>query len=241
VTNLHCIANNGYGTVILHPDILLSSTVVAEYFSCPRKAVLDERVRRGIGLVEKSILFGIMVHELFQRLLSKGNFSTAAIEDGIELLIAEYLESIYCANENEETARASIKEFIPLFQNWLQKHVTSLEPQPLGLDRNGLKFKVDRVMEIEEGIWSPTFGLRGKIDVTLQGTIVENNTRKVLTLPLELKSGKAYNIISHRAQTILYSLMMTERYGNIVFDICMFSIFMLRNRHKHTLWVAVLS
>lgn len=78
-----------------------------------------------------------------------------------------------------------------------------------------------RVVNIEESIWSPAFGLKGKIDATVEVTIHRGRPRdpsfpveeERLIVPLELKSGRPEVTNAHRAQVVLYALMMSDRYG----------------------------
>lgn len=55
--------------------------------------------------------------------------------------------------------------------------------------------------DIEENIWCPRFGLKGKIDVTA-GVRIHRRGRKPTEriVPLELKTGKESNSIEHRSQ-----------------------------------------
>lgn len=50
-------------------------------------------------------------------------------------------------------------------------------------------------------MWSPRFGLKGKIDVTA-GVRIHRRGRKPIDkiVPLELKTGKESNSIEHRSQ-----------------------------------------
>lgn len=82
---------------------------------------------------------------------------------------------------------------------------------------------------MEEDIWSPTYGLKGKIDASVQVLIRKEPERSSAlgkngssgacgetyswTMPLEIKTGRAVGVLEHRAQTILYTLLMAERYG----------------------------
>jgi hypothetical protein len=80
---------------------------------------------------------------------------------------------------------------------------------------------VNKVLDIEENIWSPMFGLKGKIDASVQvllGTSNRNSTLdpRTLIVPFELKTGRKSNVTSHRAQTMLYTLLMTDRYGKMI-------------------------
>jgi len=56
-------------------------------------------------------------------------------------------------------------------------------------------------VDIEENIWCPSFGLKGKIDVTA-GVRIHRRGRKPIEriVPLELKTGKESNSIEHRSQ-----------------------------------------
>lgn len=80
---------------------------------------------------------------------------------------------------------------------------------------------INKLLDIEENIWSPMFGLKGKIDASVQVVLkTVNNSNAVagasaqtLVVPFELKTGKKSNVLSHRAQTMLYTLLMTDRYG----------------------------
>jgi hypothetical protein len=80
---------------------------------------------------------------------------------------------------------------------------------------------ISKLLDIEENIWSPMFGLKGKIDASMQvvlkkvnnGNVVSDTSAQTLVVPFELKTGKKSNVLSHRAQTMLYTLLMTDRYG----------------------------
>ena len=71
--------------------------------------------------------------------------------------------------------------------------------------------------DVEEDIWSPTYGLRGKLDASVQANI-ERTQRTLSThpAPFEIKTGRAVAGLEHRAQTMLYSLLMQDRYGQPV-------------------------
>ena len=85
---------------------------------------------------------------------------------------------------------------------------------------------INKLHDIEEDIWSPTYGLKGKIDASVQATVADvedgsnpftmaRATRTMTThaAPLEIKTGRAVAGMEHRAQTMLYTLLMGERYG----------------------------
>ena len=77
---------------------------------------------------------------------------------------------------------------------------------------------INGLHDVEEDIWSPKWGLKGKVDASVQvginhhptkaGSIVEENVA-----PLEIKTGRSVGVMAHRAQTMLYTLLMEDRYG----------------------------
>jgi len=83
---------------------------------------------------------------------------------------------------------------------------------------------VAEVLDVEEDILSPTYGLKGKMDASITA-VVENHqapygnrgqvkkTTWTGPMPLEIKTGSSSRDIQYRAQTMLYTLLMSERYG----------------------------
>lgn len=80
--------------------------------------------------------------------------------------------------------------------------------------RKTAAFSIWKVVDIEENVWSPMLGIKGKIDasvcvrVTAPGKFAET-----FAVPLEIKCGGQSAMASHRAQTMIYSLLMSDRYG----------------------------
>lgn len=84
---------------------------------------------------------------------------------------------------------------------------------------------IAKVLDVEEDIWSPTYGLKGKLDASITAVIETqrapfNNRGRIEKttcsgpMPLEIKTGDTNNRqIQYRAQTMLYALLMSERYG----------------------------
>lgn len=71
--------------------------------------------------------------------------------------------------------------------------------------------------DIEESIWSPKWGLKGKVDASIQAALLDSAMVKGANapqhiLPFEIKTGRAVGVMEHRAQTMLYTLLMEERY-----------------------------
>jgi DNA replication ATP-dependent helicase Dna2 len=57
------------------------------------------------------------------------------------------------------------------------------------------------------------YGLKGNIDATVQVACRGKDEDQILVVPLELKTGKRDTNQAHRAQTALYTLLLSDRYG----------------------------
>lgn len=81
-------------------------------------------------------------------------------------------------------------------------------------DRNGaqVRMSINKLLEVEEKIWSPKYGLKGMIDATVQATLQDGMDEKRLTVPFEVKTGRN-STAAHKAQTALYTLLCSDRYG----------------------------
>lgn len=79
--------------------------------------------------------------------------------------------------------------------------------------RNGDKATmcVSKLLDVEEHVWSPMYGLKGNIDATVQVTMRDGNEERTLTVPFEVKTGHRATS-SHQAQTSLYNLLLADRY-----------------------------
>lgn len=71
---------------------------------------------------------------------------------------------------------------------------------------------VNKLLDVEEKVWSPVYGLKGMVDATVQVLMQDENEERTLTVPLEIKTGKFANA-THKAQTALYTLLLSDRYG----------------------------
>lgn len=112
-----CIVDNARNMVILHPDFLVSCTVVADSFGCTRKAVMQDRVKAA-GDLSKPMVYGNILHALFQLALEANDFSTIFLNAGIEKLVVEHVESLYVLHEQIPVAREYLQSKLGLLQDW---------------------------------------------------------------------------------------------------------------------------
>ncbi|KAH9788854.1 DNA replication ATP-dependent helicase/nuclease JHS1 [Citrus sinensis] len=203
--------------LIVHPDVLVSGTRVAASFSCPRRSVLDERLKCS----ERSIsaLLGTLLHQIFQAGLMKEIPTMKFLEEYARLVLQKNIESLYACGVNENDIHKTLVEAIPKMLNWiiLFKDSQDLNTPTVDFGSDGLKkLKISEVTDIEEMAWAPKYGLKGMIDASIRVKIEsKRNEINGMILPLEFKTGKIPNgqsSMEHRAQVILYTLLMSERY-----------------------------
>jgi hypothetical protein len=70
----------------------------------------------------------------------------------------------------------------------------------------------------EEMVWCPALGIKGQVDLILRAKDYSNEGANDVFMPVELKTGKwrPNGLIGHRAQAMLYVMMLTMRSKNNV-------------------------
>ena len=284
---------------VVHPDVLVPATKVADVASCIRKPVVQDRLR-GASDVTVSLVMGNMLHELLQACLTAsppapssrdtskdgnlvepandgafstspwpqqwsgiGDFSRAFVESQVEQQVRSNIESLYAMELSADDAAIQLRENAAPFAHFartflLQEDDATFHSEAVlhesgrGSTSARSRVRLRRILDVEEEIWSPIYGLKGKVDVSVECDILEasdppnskatsghpqgafscsrsNGTnaatqqqqQRVTTsvVPLELKTGRAEVVSTeHRAQTMLYTLMMSDRYGVRVSD-----------------------
>ncbi|KAF8982827.1 Tripartite DNA replication factor [Haplosporangium bisporale] len=212
------VIDNANGFIIVKPDNLISTSILSDSFTCIRKSIIESRIIKPYDLT-LPLIHGNVLHELFQQCLRTNDFSTKVMESRIDGLLENHLKELYLINESVDVARDALREQIPSCQLWARRFLRStpsndsIVTEHLGQNTDSRCLSINKILDIEENIWSPTFGLKGKIDATVQVMLRGGpNGDTTLTVPLELKTGKKSQVMSHRAQTMLYSLLMTDRY-----------------------------
>ncbi|XP_016326648.1 LOW QUALITY PROTEIN: DNA replication ATP-dependent helicase/nuclease DNA2-like [Sinocyclocheilus anshuiensis] len=214
------------GFLVLLPDLLISGTSIASSIRCMRRGVLGEMFKAFDG-GSKQMLNGTIVHDIFQKAAMSSDFSPERIQTfaAEALRSPNYLGQMYSLKLTQADMRQEVEEYLPSLSEWA-KHYVHTSPQAgqkqltLKLPSDGALSKQDATcsmtvtdfVDIEENIWCPRFGLKGKIDVTAGVRIHRRGRRPTERIvPLELKTGKESNSIEHRSQVILYTLMSSAR------------------------------
>ena len=227
-----CVVDNARNLLILHPDYLLSSTVVGDSFTCPRKAILEDRVK-ATSDANQSTIYGHMLHEIFQEAMRANRWDDVWMASTVEKIAGRHLEELFEINIDHALAVEQLKARITDLQAWAEifisskpkvgkestsiksPELTAIQPNAIIKDRNGTQslMCINKLLEVEEKVWSPRYGLKGNIDATVQVLLKdEDGTERTLTMPFELKTGKHSNA-AHKAQTSLYTLLLSDRYG----------------------------
>ncbi|PNY25452.1 DNA replication ATP-dependent helicase/nuclease DNA2 [Tolypocladium capitatum] len=208
-----CIVDDAQNLLILHPDQLISSTVVADSFGCMRRAVLQDRVK-ATSEASPPLVYGTILHEIFQEALLANQWDLPFLARVIERITEKHVEDLYTIKVGMATAREHLQSKMTELSYWAKAFVSS-EPKADAIveDRNGktANMAITKLLDVEEHVWSPMYGLKGNIDATVEVAMTDGNQRRTLTVPFEVKTGKHANS-SHMAQTALYTLLLSDRY-----------------------------
>uniref|UniRef100_A0A671YLP7 DNA replication ATP-dependent helicase/nuclease n=1 Tax=Sparus aurata TaxID=8175 RepID=A0A671YLP7_SPAAU len=215
------VVDREQGFLVLLPDSLISGTSISSSIRCMRRAVLGDMFKSFDG-GSKQMLNGTMVHEVFQRAATAKDFSLGTLSK----LADQALHSPkYSLGVSQEEMKQELHDYLPSLEHWAKEYLSSTTPKAISLKMSPSRGQdsaavvmVTELADIEENVWSPRFGLKGKIDVTARIRIQRprngsHRTPEEKTVPLELKTGKESNSIEHRSQVILYTLMSLERYN----------------------------
>jgi hypothetical protein len=220
------VVDGEHGIVLVAPTHLLSGSVVAKASFCARRSLLDElfaaplpermfnRNNRLLVVLDGgSAVSGQMMHELFQRALVANDFSDSALDRSSDAIVRSYLVDLYAAALNDADAHRTMAEAAPRVRQFadalLGDAPTRAAPVPFDASDAADQVRVRRVLAIEESVTSLVFGIKGKIDATVEIAVGADRS---LVVPLELKTGRAGNSrVAHRAQAMLYAALLAER------------------------------
>jgi len=215
------IIDNNKNLIILHPDQLISATVVADSFTCMRRAVLQDRVKAASDS-SPALVYGTLLHEVFQSALMANRWDGKFLQSVVDSALKKHLEDLYVIRVSIDDARSYLMSKMPEMQSWAQTFVSATpKPNALVQGRNGERVNmcVSKLLDVEEHVWSPMYGLKGNIDATVQVTMRDGKTWRTLTVPFEVKTGKNATA-NHQAQTVLYNLLLSDRYDvDVVYGI----------------------
>ena len=196
--------------VVLHPDTFVSPSNVSEWVDCSRKSVLAGRTKfslhTGSDTDFESDLYrtrGTFFHNLLENCLKKGEIDRKALENEIGNVIRDNIPMLWANRMTDQQMAKLLEAKLDVICLWAKTHLDiNGDNRPVPISRGGSGVTISKILAIEEELWSPMFGLKGRADATVE---VGGEA-----LPLEFKSGKPKN--SYSAQLCLYVLMMSDRY-----------------------------
>ena len=141
--------------------------------------------------------------------------------------IKNHIEELFCCDIADIRAMEELKAVAKPTMEWVHNSfcqntsaAKSDNPQPVGVSNP--VYILNEMLASEESIWCPALGMKGCVDVmmnaklqTISGSQSSPNVGRNFLIPLELKTGqwRPGNLITHRAQVMLYilSLILRER------------------------------
>ncbi|KAL2920294.1 DNA replication endonuclease-helicase Dna2 [Polyrhizophydium stewartii] len=216
------IVDSDDGVLIIHPDLLVPVTTISESFACLRRTVLKTRIKS--RELNAPLVFGSVLHELFQNALRQRNFTLSFLHEACHSLLSKISDELFVIDLDEQSAFQQLQPMIDGLRQWaytflaeplrdqVDPHVYT-SASDLAARSAGSHSKVDSIVDIEEAIWCHTYGIKGHIDISATVRFGGASIPPSLA-PVELKTSKTnYGVDSHRAQTMIYSLIMAEAYG----------------------------
>jgi DNA replication ATP-dependent helicase Dna2 len=113
------------GFIIVHPDTLVSATRVADAVRCPRKPVLQEKVR-STSSSTPSLVYGNILHSVLQRCLVADRWDCTFRARAIDDILAKSLEGLWECNLELNVARAELLEHSQAMEPWAARYVQEL-------------------------------------------------------------------------------------------------------------------
>jgi hypothetical protein len=124
-------------------------------FGCLRRSVICSKIKNN-GPYTHHLLYGDILHRLFQSGLNSIDHSFAYFQRELTTLVSACQEELYAIDKPETQVIEELTKLIPNIQKWISDH------SPHAQNKSP---KLHQVMDIEERIWSYKYtviGLRFK-------------------------------------------------------------------------------
>lgn len=118
-----CIIDNSQNILILHPDQLISATVVADSFTCMRRAVLQDRVKATSDKTAP-LVYGTLLHEIFQEALLSNKWTSEFLDSVICKITEKHVEDLYTIKVTIGDARNHLRSKMPELKAWAATFIT---------------------------------------------------------------------------------------------------------------------
>ncbi|KAI0654950.1 Dna2-domain-containing protein [Cubamyces menziesii] len=230
-SSMRIIVCSKHNLFVHHPDVLLTATSLSNASQCLRKPLLSNMVRSSSD-VTPALVWGNMLHEVMQTCLSVARWDDKFIDKQITEVAQRGLGELLRLDMGIDQAIIEVKSKAKGLKAFAEKYI-SQSPKPGAFLTNtraaqgeSSLLAIPHLYDVEEDIWSPTYGLKGKIDASVEAVVhdIDDHStpfaraapkvnKNSSPMPFEIKTGRAVAGMEHRAQTMLYTLLMGERYG----------------------------
>ncbi|XP_033337738.2 DNA replication helicase/nuclease 2 [Megalopta genalis] len=207
----HWIVDNTSGFLVVHPDTLISGTTVVGALFCRRRAVLAEKFKKLESLPyfkgdQTAMVIGSLAHQLLQKAMHEDIHEMSDIKKLLFTLLEsrETASTLYASEVSLRSCKEQMLTLIPRIYEFIQHYIKDKKHKDISMQKYNFKGNITHVYDIEENIWLPELGIKGKVDATVEVNL--HSKRKIM--PLEIKTGKASFSSEHRGQIILYIMMM---------------------------------
>lgn len=164
---------------------------------------------------------GSIVHEIIQTAMKNNLTTLIEIKQVAAKILSnpDIIKLLYSCKITLKDLHAHIDPFLSRIHQFMQQYVVgsnnhnqiSSEAKALASGDKLFSGRIAEVRDIEENVWSPHLGLKGKIDVTVEiypPNNFFNSFRKLM--PLEIKTGRSSFSLEHKGQLILYEMMLRD-------------------------------
>lgn len=164
------------------------------------------------------MVIGSLVHELLQIVLEKGVKEFKEIEKiATDLLKSqETAFMLYGSQLTRADTSLEVMHFVRSIHQFMQQYVDERQASTFPIEKDSFQGRITEITDIEENLWIPQLGVKGKIDVSVKihprqqkGQISSFMLKNEKIVPLELKTGRASFSMEHKGQLILYQMMLT--------------------------------
>ena len=119
-----CVVDDEQSLLILHPDHLISSTVVADSFGCIRRAVLQDRVK-ATNEASAPQVYGHILHEIFQEAIRANRWDSKWLGETIQNVIVGFIENLYEIHLSLDQAADYLQSKMPELQAWASLFISA--------------------------------------------------------------------------------------------------------------------
>lgn len=230
--------------LILSPDMLLTATSLSNAPQCRRKPLISSLVRMSGSDITPATVWGNMLHTVLQSCLIEQRWDQKWIDERIDETVRDGLSDLFRLDVSVEHAKHQLSERAKGLRAFSDKYISAspkvciffinrivmtlkrfqkeavLSNTRATRNETSALLAITKLLDVEEDIWSPRYGIKGKMDAAVETTVIEPDPTKlggIITRtgpkPFEIKTGRAIAGMEHRAQTMLYNLLASERYG----------------------------